>query len=71
MQDNLGDMTTDFKQKAVFLQFIWSLEFTAIEIHMYDVYKHVDAMGNCWQTEIIPGQLIKRTDPQGGEWQYS
>ncbi|SPO56404.1 protein of unknown function [Pseudomonas sp. JV551A1] len=38
---------------------------------MYDVYKHVDAMGNCWQAEIIPGQLIKRTDPQGGEWQYS
>jgi YD repeat-containing protein len=38
---------------------------------LYDVYKHVDALGNCWQAEIIAGQLIKRTDPQGGEWQYS
>lgn len=38
---------------------------------LYDVYKHVDALGNCWQAEIIAGQLIKRTDPQGGEWRYS
>ncbi|WP_409260364.1 DUF6531 domain-containing protein [Pseudomonas putida] len=38
---------------------------------LYDVYKHVDALGNCWQAEIISGQLIKRTDPQGGEWRYS
>lgn len=38
---------------------------------LYDVYKHVDSLGNCWQAEIIAGQLIKRTDPQGGEWQYS
>lgn len=38
---------------------------------LYDVYKHVDALGNCWQAEIIAGQLVKRTDPQGGEWGYS
>lgn len=35
---------------------------------LYDVYKHVDALGNCWQAEIVAGQLVKRTDPQGGEW---
>lgn len=38
---------------------------------LYDVYKHVDALGNCWQAEIVAGQLVKRTDPQGGEWEYS
>lgn len=38
---------------------------------LYDVYKHVDALGNCWQAEIVAGQLVKRTDPQGGEWGYS
>ncbi|MBI6926736.1 PAAR/RHS domain-containing protein [Pseudomonas putida] len=38
---------------------------------LYDVYKHVDALGNCWQAEIIAGQLVARTDPQGGKWHYS
>ncbi|WP_459207668.1 RHS repeat-associated core domain-containing protein [Pseudomonas sp. MLB6B] len=38
---------------------------------LYDVYKHVDALGNCWQAELIAGQLIRRIDPQGGEWRYS
>ncbi|MFK0087455.1 RHS repeat-associated core domain-containing protein [Pseudomonas sp. NPDC090755] len=38
---------------------------------LYEVYKHIDPLGNCWQAEIIAGQLIKRVDPQGGEWRYS
>ncbi len=32
---------------------------------MYDVYKHVDALGNCWQAEVVAGQFVKRTDRQG------
>lgn len=35
---------------------------------LYDVYKHVDALGNCWRAEIIAGRSIKRTDPQGSQW---
>ncbi|MEG0245118.1 MAG: DUF6531 domain-containing protein, partial [Pseudomonas sp.] len=38
---------------------------------LYEVYKHIDALGNCWQAEVIAGQLIKRVDPQDGEWQFS
>ncbi|WP_445672963.1 RHS repeat-associated core domain-containing protein [Pseudomonas inefficax] len=38
---------------------------------MYEVYKYIDPLGNCWQEEIVAGQLIKSTDPQGGEWRYS
>ncbi|MCE0993334.1 PAAR domain-containing protein, partial [Pseudomonas alloputida] len=38
---------------------------------LYEVYKHIDPQGNCWQAEVIAGQLIKRIDPQGGEWRYS
>lgn len=38
---------------------------------LYEVYKHIDPVGNCWQAEVIAGQLIKRIDPQGGEWRYS
>ncbi|MGX1021512.1 RHS repeat-associated protein [Pseudomonas sp. Y3 TE3536] len=37
---------------------------------LYEVYKHIDALGNCWQAETIAGQLTKRIDPQGGEWRY-
>ncbi|MFP3865257.1 RHS repeat-associated core domain-containing protein [Pseudomonas capeferrum] len=37
---------------------------------LYEVHKHIDALGNCWQAEVIAGQLIKRVDPQGGEWRY-
>jgi RHS repeat-associated protein len=37
---------------------------------MYEVYKYIDPLGNCWQEEIIAGQLISSTDPQGGEWHY-
>ncbi|MFG0410010.1 RHS repeat-associated core domain-containing protein [Pseudomonas sp. FYR_11] len=38
---------------------------------LYEVYKHVDSLGQCWQEEIIAGQLIRSIDPQGGEWRYS
>jgi len=38
---------------------------------LYEVYKHVDPLGQCWQEEIIAGQLIRSIDPQGGEWRYS
>ena len=37
----------------------------------YEIYKHIDPLGNCWQEEIIAGQLMKSVDPQGGEWHYS
>ncbi|WP_181004856.1 RHS repeat-associated core domain-containing protein [Pseudomonas putida] len=37
----------------------------------YEVYKHIDPLGNCWQEETIAGQLLKSIDPQGGEWRYS
>ena len=37
----------------------------------YEIYKHIDPLGNCWQEEIIAGQLMKSVDPQGGEWSYS
>ncbi|WP_286836314.1 DotU family type IV/VI secretion system protein [Pseudomonas sp. PGPPP1] len=37
----------------------------------YEIYKHIDPLGNCWQEEIIAGQLMKSVDPQGGEWRYS
>ena len=37
----------------------------------YEIYKHVDPLGNCWQEEIIAGQLVRSTDPQDGEWRYS
>ncbi|ETK13998.1 RHS repeat-associated core domain-containing protein [Pseudomonas sp. FH1] len=37
----------------------------------YEIYKHIDTLGNCWQEEIIAGQLMKSVDPQGGEWHYS
>lgn len=37
---------------------------------MYEVYKYIDPLGNCWQEEIVAGQLVKSTDPQGGEWRY-
>lgn len=37
----------------------------------YEIYKHIDPLGNCWQEEIIAGQLRTRVDPQGGEWHYS
>ncbi|WP_449432093.1 RHS repeat-associated core domain-containing protein [Pseudomonas putida] len=38
---------------------------------LYEVYKHIDPLGNRWQAEVIAGQLLKRVDPQGGEWRYS
>jgi len=38
---------------------------------LYEVYKHIDPLGNCWQEEIVAGQLIKSIDPQGREWRYS
>ncbi|TLP55079.1 MULTISPECIES: RHS repeat-associated core domain-containing protein [Pseudomonas] len=38
---------------------------------MYEVYKYIDPLGNCWQEEIVAGQLVKSIDPQGGEWRYS
>ncbi|WP_205299840.1 RHS repeat-associated core domain-containing protein [Pantoea sp. Tr-811] len=38
---------------------------------MYEVYKYIDPLGNCWQEEIVAGQLLKSIDPQGGEWRYS
>jgi RHS repeat-associated protein len=38
---------------------------------LYEVYKHIDPLGNCWQEEIVAGQLIKSIDPQGSEWRYS
>lgn len=38
---------------------------------LYEVYKYVDPLGNCWQEEIIAGQLVKSVDPQGGEWHYT
>jgi hypothetical protein len=33
----------------------------------YKIYKHIDPLSNCWQEEIIAGQLMKSVDPQGGE----
>ncbi|WP_410481835.1 RHS repeat-associated core domain-containing protein [Pseudomonas plecoglossicida] len=37
----------------------------------YEIYKHVDPLGHCWQEEVVAGQLVRSTDPQGGEWRYS
>lgn len=36
-----------------------------------EVYKYVDAAGNCWQNEIIAGQTLRSIDPLGREWHYS
>jgi len=36
----------------------------------YEIYKHIDPMGHCWQEDVLSGQLLKSIDPQGGEWQY-
>lgn len=36
----------------------------------HEIYKHIDALGQCWQDEVVGGQLLKSTDPQGGEWHY-
>ena len=38
---------------------------------LYEVYKHIDPLGHCWQDEMLAGQLLKTTDPQGGEWHYA
>lgn len=38
---------------------------------LYEIYKHTDPLGNCWQEEIVAGQLLKSIDPQEGEWIYS
>ncbi|WP_370526519.1 hypothetical protein, partial [Pantoea sp. Ap-967] len=35
------------------------------------MYKYIDPLGNCWQEEIVAGQLLKSIDPKGGEWRYS
>ena len=35
------------------------------------VYKHIDPLGHCWQDEMLAGQLLKTTDPQGGKWHYA
>ncbi|WP_241492883.1 PAAR domain-containing protein, partial [Pseudomonas endophytica] len=37
----------------------------------YEIYKHIDPLGHCWQDDMLAGQLLKSIDPQGGEWQYS
>ena len=36
----------------------------------YEIYKHIDPMGHCWQEDVLSGQLLKSIDPQGGGWQY-
>lgn len=36
----------------------------------YEVYHHIDALGQCWHSDLLAGQLLKPTDPQGGEWHY-
>ena len=36
----------------------------------YEIYKHIDPMGHCWQEDVLSGQLLKSIDPHGGEWQY-
>ncbi|MEX5625820.1 RHS repeat-associated core domain-containing protein [Pseudomonas marginalis] len=37
---------------------------------LYEVYHHIDALGQCWHSDLLAGQLLKTTDPQGGEWHY-
>ena len=38
---------------------------------LYEVYKHIDPLGHCWRDDMLAGQLLKTTDPQGGEWHYA
>ncbi|WP_455930259.1 hypothetical protein, partial [Pseudomonas fluorescens] len=37
---------------------------------LYEVYHHIDALGQCWHSDLLAGQLLKTTDAQGGEWHY-
>lgn len=37
---------------------------------LYEVYHHIDPLGQCWHSDLLAGQLLKTTDPQGGKWHY-
>ncbi|QIA03428.1 RHS repeat-associated core domain-containing protein [Pseudomonas fluorescens] len=37
---------------------------------LYEVYHHIDTLGQCRHSDLLAGQLLKTTDPQGGEWHY-
>ncbi|MCO7520894.1 MULTISPECIES: RHS repeat-associated core domain-containing protein [unclassified Pseudomonas] len=36
-----------------------------------EVYRHIDALGNIWQWDMVAGQVLRRIDPLGREHHYS
>ena len=37
----------------------------------YEVYEHIDALGQCWRDDIRMGRLLGSCDPQGNQWHYT
>lgn len=38
---------------------------------LYELLRYIDPMGQCWEEEVVNGQLMASIDPQGARWSYT
>lgn len=38
---------------------------------LYEILRYTDPHGQCWEEEVVQGQLLASTDPLGSRWTYA